>query len=69
MLSTKILELRNCGSPYGALDAGAYAVRGDFHAIDVIGEAFQRISWSHLFESVRSKLRGLKQASKFVKGR
>jgi hypothetical protein len=37
--------------------------------MDVIGEGFQRVLQSHLFELVRSELCRLKQASDFVKGR
>ena len=37
-LPTRMLSLDDCGPAYGTLDAGAHAVRGHFHAIDVFGE-------------------------------
>jgi hypothetical protein len=45
-------------------------LRSDFHAVDVLRKAFQRIRYGHVaFELVRGELGGLKQASNFVKGR
>jgi hypothetical protein len=66
----KIRKLCRCSSPYGALDAGTHHVRSRFRAMDVIGEAFHRLScYDLLFELLRGKLGRLKQASDFVKSR
>jgi hypothetical protein len=66
----EIRKLRRCRSPNRALDTGTHHVRSRFHAMDVIGEAFHRLLCYYLlFEPLRGKLCGLKQASDFVYGR
>jgi hypothetical protein len=69
LVTVKTRKLCSCASPHGTLDAGTRVVCGDFHAMDVIGQGFQGLLQSHLFELVRSELCRLQQASDFVKGR